>query len=87
MQNTCLFLENIIVCWKPREREHSTSIYCKCNASPYLEKKSSFLVYPGHMNSLESVRVDELKLGAIEDHCVSSLRKLYLLKALRGEPF
>lgn len=46
-------------CWKPREREPSILIYCKCNDLSHLEKKSSFLAYPEHMDSLESVRVDE----------------------------
>lgn len=44
MQNTHLFLENINLGWKARERAPSISIYSKCKDLPRLERKSSFLV-------------------------------------------
>lgn len=82
------FLVNINLCWKPREREPSISIYFKCKALSHFERKSSFLVpnisFWIFLATQNSSKVSKLVSGSLVPLkiTVSSLCKLYLLKKI-----
>lgn len=83
-----IFLVNINLCWKPREREPSISIYFKCKALSHFERKSSFLVpnisFWIFLATQNSSKVSKLVSGSLVPLkiTVSSLCKLSLLKKI-----